>query len=225
MGGIKLNTRGQVRSSADGLTDGLYAAGECACVSVHGANRLGSNSLLECVVYGKLTGAAIAEDLPARKALDIDEEKYIEEAKVRIQGLLDRQGGERIDAVRQDLQDCMSEHCSVFRTDEVMSEGLAKLQAICERAGRVVLDDRSTVWNTELIEAMEIESLVVVAQTILNSALQRQESRGAHSREDFPDRDDPNFLKHTLAYYSPAGVEIRHMPVALGMFEPKERKY
>ena len=225
MGGIPVNTRGQVRSSADGLTDGLYAAGECACVSVHRANRLGSNSLLECVVYGKLTGAAIAEDLPARKALDIDEEKYIEEAKVRIQGLLDRQGGERIDAVRQDLQDCMSEHCSVFRTDEVMSEGLAKLQAICERAGRVVLDDRSTVWNTELIEAMEIESLVVVAQTILNSALQRQESRGAHSREDFPDRDDPNFLKHTLAYYSPAGVEIRHMPVALGMFEPKERKY
>lgn len=225
MGGIPVNTRGQVRSSAEGLTHALYAAGECACVSVHGANRLGSNSLLECVVYGKLTGQAIAEDLPTFKPPEIDEAKYINEAKARIQGLLDRRDGERIDRVRQDLQDCMSEHCSVFRTDEVMREGLERLNAICDRAGRVVLGDRGKLWNTELIEAMEIESLTVVAQTILHSALQRQESRGAHSREDFPTRDDGKFLKHTLAYYSPAGVEITHMPVALGMFEPKERKY
>ncbi|MDY6937128.1 MAG: succinate dehydrogenase/fumarate reductase flavoprotein subunit [Cyanobacteriota bacterium] len=225
MGGIPVNTRGQVRSSAEGLVDGFYAAGECACVSVHGANRLGSNSLLECVVYGKVTGSAIAADLPDRKLPEIDEKRYVDEARQQIQSLFDRRGESRINQVRQAMQDCMSEHCGVFRRDEVMRQGIQELEKLQEQAQQVYLDDKGTLWNTEIIEAMELNSLMVVAQTILTSALNRRESRGAHSREDFTSRDDENFLQHTLAYYSPAGIEIGGMQVNLSMFEPQERKY
>lgn len=225
MGGIPTNTRGQVRRSAESLVEGFYAAGECACVSVHGGNRLGSNSLLECVVYGKLTGAAIAQDVQTRKFPELDEQPYLDEARTRLQGLLDRQGNRRINTVRQDLQDAMTAFCGVFRSESLMQQGLDKLDAIASQIQEVYLDDRGIVWNTELIEAMELDNLLVVAQTILNSAYARRESRGAHFREDYPTRDDDNFLKHTLAYYSPAGIDIATMAVNLGMFEPKERKY
>lgn len=225
MGGIPTNTRGQVRRSADSLVEGFYAAGECACVSVHGGNRLGSNSLLECVVYGKLTGAAIAQDVQTRKFPELNEQPYIEEAQQRLQGLCDRQGNHRINEVRQSLQDAMTEFCGVFRSESLMQQGLDKLNEIATQIQNVYLDDRGTLWNTELIEAMELENLLVVAQTILNSAYARRESRGAHFREDYPTRDDDNFLKHTLAYYSPAGIDISTMAVNLGMFEPQERKY
>ncbi len=225
MGGIPTNPRGQVRSSADGLVEGFYAAGECACVSVHGANRLGSNSLLECVVYGKITGASVAQDVQKRKFSDVDEGKYLEEAKQQVRELLDRSGKYRIQEVRQALQDCMTEHCGVFRAEELMQQGLVRLREIEEQVQQVYLDDSGTLWNTELVEALELSHLVVVAKTILTSALNRRESRGAHFREDYPTRDDENFLNHTLAYYSPAGIDIAAMPVTLTMFEPQERKY
>lgn len=225
MGGIPVNTRGQVRSSAEGLIEGFYAAGECACVSVHGANRLGSNSLLECVVYGKLTGSAIASDVPQRKFPEIDERRYLSEAKQQIQGLLDRSGKHRINSIRQALQDTMTEYCGVFRTEELMQKGIEKLEELRQQAQDVYLDDKNQLWNTEIIEALELQSLIVVAHTILTSALNRKESRGAHFREDFPQRNDDKFLKHTLAYYSPAGIDLATMPVVINMFEPKERKY
>ncbi len=225
MGGIPVNTRGQVRSSAEGLVEGFYAAGECACVSVHGANRLGSNSLLECVVYGKLTGSAIASDVPSRKFPEVDEQRYLNDAKQEIQALLDRSGQYRINAVRQALQDCMTEYCGVFRTEELMQQGIEKLAELQQQAENVYLDDKDNLWNTEIVEALELRSLIVVAQTILTSALNRQESRGAHFREDYPQRKDEQFLSHTLAYYSPAGIDLATMPVAITMFEPQERKY
>jgi succinate dehydrogenase / fumarate reductase, flavoprotein subunit len=225
MGGIPVNTRGQVRSSAEGLVAGFYAAGECACVSVHGANRLGSNSLLECVVYGKLTGSAIASDVPRRELPEVDEQRYLNEAKQQIQALLDRSGKYRINSVRQAMQDCMTEYCGVFRSQELMQEGLVKLAEIQQQCQQVYLDDKARLWNTEIVEALELNSLMVVAQTILTSALNRQESRGAHFREDYPQRDDQQFLKHTLAYYSPEGIELVTMPVVMTMFEPQERKY
>jgi len=225
MGGIPTNTRGQVRLGPDRFVSGFYAAGECACVSVHGGNRLGSNSLLECVVYGKLTGAAIAADVQSRKLPDLDEQAYIEAAKQRLQGLCDRQGDYRINEVRQRLQDTMSEFCGVFRSQDLMQQGLDELAAIAQQVQQVRLDDRGTLWNTELIEAMELENLLIVAQTILYSAFNRQESRGAHFREDYPSRNDENFLHHTLAYHSAAGVEIVPMSVNLSLFEPQERKY
>ncbi|HEY9852220.1 MAG TPA: succinate dehydrogenase/fumarate reductase flavoprotein subunit [Leptolyngbyaceae cyanobacterium] len=225
MGGIPVNTSGQVRSGPDGLVEGFFAAGEAACVSVHGANRLGSNSLLECVVYGKITGAAIAQYVQNRKLPEIDEQRYIKDAKTQIQSLLDQKGEIRIGQLRQNFQDCMTQHCGVFRTDAIVREGLVKLQQLQKQYENIYLDDKGKLWNTEIIEAIELRSLMIVGQLILTSALNRQESRGAHYREDYSDRDDDNFLKHTLAYYSPAGIDLQYKPVAITMFEPKERKY
>lgn len=225
MGGIPVNTEGQVRSGPDGLVEGFFAAGECACVSVHGANRLGSNSLLECVVYGKITGAAIARYVETRKLPEIDDRPYLQQAQQELQSLVDRKGTLRIGAVRQGFQDAMSDHCGVFRSDELMREGLNQLEQYQQQYQQIYLDDKGKLWNTEIIEALELRSLMVVGQLILASALNRQESRGAHFREDYPDRDDDQFLKHTLSYYSPAGVDIRYRPVTITQFQPKERKY
>ena len=225
MGGIPTNTDGQVRSSADGLVDSFFAAGEAACVSVHGANRLGSNSLLECVVYGKITGATIAEFVQNRKLPAVNEQRYVQEAQEQIQSLIEQPGKIRIDQLRQQFQDTMTAHCGVFRTQEVMQDGLSKLAELQGQYQDIYLDDKGKLWNTEIVEALELQSLMIVGQLILTSALNRQESRGAHSREDFPQRDDGSFLKHTMAYYSPAGIDLSYRPVAITMFEPQERKY
>ena len=243
MGGIPTNTDGQVIigpglpvdfkfdpkenvNPQNNLVDGFFAAGEAACVSVHGANRLGSNSLLECVVYGKRTGAAIARFVEGRKLPDVDEKRYLQDAKEQIQALLDRrQDGFRIDQIRQEFQDAMTEHCGVFRTQEIMQEGLTKIEKLQEKYQHIYLDDQDNIWNTELIEALELRSIMIVGQMILTSAINRLESRGAHCREDYSQRDDTNFLKHTLAYYSPAGIDLSYRPVAITRFEPQERKY
>jgi len=225
MGGIPVNTNGQVRSGTDSLIDGFFAAGESACVSVHGANRLGSNSLLECVVYGRRTGAFLAEFVQKRKLPNLDEQYYLTEAQQQIQALLEQPGQYRIGQIRDAFQDCMTQHCGVFRTEELMREGLQQLQQLQQQSSQIYLDDKDSCWNTEVVEALELRSLMVVAQLILTSALNRQESRGAHSREDYPERDDTNFLKHTMAYYSPAGIDLQYRPVTITLFEPKERKY
>jgi succinate dehydrogenase / fumarate reductase, flavoprotein subunit len=226
MGGIPTNTDGQVRSSTEGLVEGFFAAGETACVSVHGANRLGSNSLLECVVYGKRTGAAIARYVENRKLPELDEARYLHEAEQQLQTLLDKPGEYRIAQIRQAFQDCMTDYCGVFRTETLMQEGLDKLRQIKQQAEQIYLDDKAKLWNTELTEALELQSLLAVGEIILSSALHRRESRGAHCREDFVERNDSEFLSHTLAYYSPAaGVELRSMPVAITRFQPQERKY
>jgi succinate dehydrogenase / fumarate reductase, flavoprotein subunit len=225
MGGIPVNTDGQVRSGPDGLIEGFFAAGECACVSVHGANRLGSNSLLECVVYGRRTGAVIAQYVKDRKLPDVNEQSYLQAAKTQIDSLLNQSGTSRIGSLRQAFQDCMTQYCGVFRTEELMRQGINELSKLQEQYQQIYLDDKGSQWNTELIEALELRSLMVVGQIILTSALNRQESRGAHSREDYPERDDTNFLKHTLAYYSPAGIDLQYKPVTITLFEPQERKY
>lgn len=225
MGGIPVNTDGQVRRSADQLVDGFFSAGETACVSVHGANRLGSNSLLECVVYGRRTGAAIAQFVQNRKLPDLDQQRYLAEAQNQIQSLLDQPGEYRIAQIRQEFQDCMTQYCGVFRTQELMQQGLTELQALGQKYRRIYLDDKDKLWNTEIIEALELQSLIAVGEIIITGALHRQESRGAHSREDYPQRDDTHFLQHTLAYYSAAGVDLQYFPVNLSMFEPQERKY
>ncbi|MGQ4650134.1 succinate dehydrogenase/fumarate reductase flavoprotein subunit [Lyngbya aestuarii] len=225
MGGIPVNTEGRVRSSPDGLTEGFFAAGESACVSVHGANRLGSNSLLECVVYGKRTGAAIAQYVQNRKLPEIDEQSYLSTAQEKIDSLLQQPGIIRIAQLRQAFQDCMTQYCGVFRTAELMGEGLNQLQELQQQYQQVYLDDQGTCWNTELTEALELSNLMVVGEIILTSALNRQESRGAHCREDYSQRDDTNFLKHTLAFYSSAGIDLQYKPVSISLFEPKERRY
>ncbi len=225
MGGIPVNVDGQVRSSANDLVEGFFAAGEAACVSVHGANRLGSNSLLECVVYGKRTGAAIARYVRNRKLPAINESPYLDETRRQIQSLLDQDGPLRIAQLRQAYQDCMTEYCGVFRSESIMREGITRLKELQQQYSQIRLDDKGSFWNTEIIEALELRSLMIVGEIILTSALNRQESRGSHAREDFPNRDDENFLKHTLAYYSPAGIDIRYKPVTITRFQPQERKY
>jgi succinate dehydrogenase / fumarate reductase flavoprotein subunit len=225
MGGIPVNTDGQVRRNANELVEGFFAAGECACVSVHGANRLGSNSLLECVVYGRRTGKAIANYVVNRQLPTIDESKYLQSAQEKINNLLEQKGSIRINHLREQFQDCLTEHCGVFRRAEVMQEGLKGIAKLKPQYSQIFLDDKDKNWNTELIEALELQNILIVGELILTSALHRQESRGAHSREDFPQRDDQNFLRHTLAYYHSEGVTIDYMPVVIKMFEPKERKY
>ncbi len=225
MGGIPVTTEGQVRRSASQVVEGFFAAGESACVSVHGANRLGSNSLLECVVYGQRVGAAIARYAETCKYPEVDEAAYLSQARQTLSSLLNQSGPYRIAEVRQAFQDCMSAHCGVFRTEEVIQQGLSQLEEIKVRLGQVRLDDKQLLWNTELTEAMELGSLIRVGEIIMTSALARRESRGAHSREDYPQRDDANFLNHTLAYASPSGVDVRYMPVVIEQFPPKERKY
>jgi succinate dehydrogenase / fumarate reductase, flavoprotein subunit len=225
MGGIPVNTDCQVRSSGDGVVEAFFSAGETSCVSVHGANRLGSNSLLECVVYGKRAGATIARYVSDRKLPTINEQRYIHEAKQEIQALIDQPGNLRINQVRQGFQDAMTEYCGVFRTAELMEQGLQKIQEYQQQYSQIYLDDKGKDWNTELIEALELRSLMLVGQVIMNSAFNRKESRGAHFREDYSQRDDGNFLQHTFAYYSRAGIDIQYVPVNVGMFPPLERKY
>ena len=225
MGGISVTTDGQVRRGNAGLVEGFFAAGECACVSVHGANRLGSNSLLECVVYGRRTGKAIAHFVQNRKLPDIDEQYYQQQAQAEIEELVNHSGTIRINHLRQQYQDTLTEYCGVFRTEELMQTGLTKLQNLQQQYSQIYLDDKGKDWNTELIEAWELKNLMLVGEMILTSALQRQESRGAHCRDDYPQRDDSQFLQHTLAYYSPKNIDIKYMPVAITMFTPQERKY
>jgi succinate dehydrogenase / fumarate reductase, flavoprotein subunit len=225
MGGIPINTDGRVRSSATTLTEGFFSAGEAACVSVHGANRLGSNSLLECVVYGRRVGASIARYVQDRVLPTVDAGVYLQEAQGTIQGLLDRTGEYRINEIRTAYQDCMTEYCGVFRTEERMKQGLVELKALQEKAERIQLQDRGQVWNAELIEAMEMRSLLLVGEVILTSALARRESRGSHYRDDFPTRDDRDFLHHSLVNVVEGAVVRSTMPVVIDMFEPMERKY
>jgi succinate dehydrogenase / fumarate reductase flavoprotein subunit len=225
MGGIPVNTDGQVRRNKDELVESFFAAGECACVSVHGANRLGSNSLLECVVYGRRTGKAIAKYVANHGLPYVDEDYYLEQAQQRITQLLNQEGSLRIHQLKENFQNSMTEHCGVFRTEGVMKEGLEIIQRLKAQYPQIRLDDKELSWNTELIEALELQNIMIVGEIILTSAYHRQESRGAHSREDYLERDDRNFLQHTLASYSEEGIKIDYMPVVVNMFEPKERKY
>jgi succinate dehydrogenase / fumarate reductase flavoprotein subunit len=142
-----------------------------------------------------------------------------------VQGWLENPGTYRIQEIKQQLQDCMSEYCGVFRSEATMAQGIEKLQQIQQNIDRVYLDDKGKLWNTEIIEALELQNLAVVSQVILHSALHRRESRGAHYREDYPFRDDTRFLQHTLGYYFPAGVDVKYQPVTIKQFQPEERTY
>jgi succinate dehydrogenase / fumarate reductase flavoprotein subunit len=177
------------------------------------------------VVYGRRTGATIAQYVQDRKLPDLDATRYLNEAQTQIQALIDQPGTCRIAQLRQAFQDVMTEYCGVFRTEERIQEGLEKVRSLQQQYGQIYLDDKGNLWNTELLEALELRNLMTVGEMIMTSALWRQESRGAHFREDYPERRDDQFLRHTLSYYSPAGIEIRDRPVTITLFQPQERKY
>ncbi len=224
MGGIPTDVDGRVINEKGDTVKGLYAAGECACVSVHGANRLGCNSLLDTVVFGRRAGKAIALEIEAIPPGSIEKEQ-LNRVQAQVEGLLNSKGDERAGAIRKKLQDLMMEHCSVFRTEKHLHLLLDELEEIKARYRAIGIKDRSRTFNTEMLEAVELGHLISIAEVIAHSALQRTESRGAHYREDFPERDDENWLKHTMAFKKDGKIEFRFKPVSITRFQPEERKY
>lgn len=225
MGGIPTNHDAQVIADEAGRpVAGLYAAGECACVSVHGANRLGTNSLVDILVFGRRAGRHIATYLPdaegpARGAPD----PRVQET---VRGLRSRTEGESTGRIREALQQEMMDNVSVFRTAGGLRHALGSIAALKDRYGRARIDDHGHRFNTDLLEALELGFLLDLAEATATSALNRAESRGGHYREDYPARDDANWLRHTLLYRRDDGAhEFRYKPVVITRFQPKERKY
>ncbi len=219
MGGIKTDAWGRTS------IPGLYAAGECACVSVHGGNRLGGNSLLDTIVFGRRAAQHALQQIRGSGKADQVGFEHLERERERIERLRGRRSGERVAAVREALGQAMSEDVSVFRTRERLEKARLALREIRPRVESVVVQDKSRVFNTELVSALELGCLMDLAETIVEGALAREESRGAHARRDFPTRDDVNWLKHTLAYAGPQGPRLEYLPVTVTKYPPKERTY
>jgi len=226
MGGIP--TDNDCRVLADGKSKpvvGFFAAGECACVSVHGANRLGTNSLLEASLFGRRAGKSIVRFLreePALPDLPVDAAK---EAIAEVEGVLSASGAEKVSAIRAEMQAKMSDNCAVFRNGCNLEKLSEEIKSLRERYKRIRIDDKSMTFNMDLTEAIELGRMLDVAEVIVAGALNRTESRGAHSRTDHPKRDDVNWLKHTLAWKKDGAVKFDYRPVVVTRFEPKERKY
>ncbi len=233
MGGIPTNYMGQVvapeGSSKEAIVPGLFAAGECSCVSVHGANRLGTNSLLDLLVFGKSSGEQMIKDIHAQPRPHRNLPKDAGEAtRARLARLDAANSGERVADVLNDLRRAMQAHCGVFRFPEDLIEGVKKMRSIAERAERAFIGDKSKVFNTARVEAMELENLVETAMATVVSAEARKESRGAHARSDFPERDDKNWMKHTLWFKEGNRLDYRpvHLrPLSVETMEPKVRTY
>jgi succinate dehydrogenase / fumarate reductase flavoprotein subunit len=232
MGGIPTNIHGQALTQTDGREDvaieGLFAVGEAACVSVHGANRLGGNSLLDLVVFGRAAGIHIekmlSQGLEQREASESD----VERAMSRLARLNESTNGEKTADLRKELQNIMQNHFGVFRRGDYMQQGIEKLAALRERIENVHLEDKSMAFNTARIEALELENLFEVAEATAIAAEGRQESRGAHAREDFTERDDENWLCHSMYFPEDKRLGKRRVnfePKTVPMFEPKIRTY
>ena len=232
MGGIPTNRFAQViaprHHGPEEPVPGLYAAGECACVSVHGANRLGGNSLLDILVFGRAAANHIVEYLAENRYHRPLPDTGADQGLARLARWEQQGAGESVDSLRTELARVMEENCGVFRTEDVLREGLEKVGALAERMEGVRLTDHSKVFNTARIEAMELENLMDVALATVASALERKESRGAHSRIDYPDRDDVHWLKHSLYHKQTRVVDykpVRTKPMTVDTFPPKERVY
>ena len=224
-------TMGGIDTDVDGRTvmPGFYAAGECACVSVHGANRLGGNSLLETIVFGRRAGAAVVADLAGRAGggdASTAGAGAVGDVEARVAALAARGAdGQDPYAIRAEMATTMKDHFGVFREEKQMREGLERLLALKERCATIGLRNPGGVFNLDLIRTLELEGMVDLALAVATGAVERTESRGSHARTDYPARDDEAWLKHTMAHYTPAGPRLDYRPVTLGTFEPQERKY
>ena len=242
MGGIPTNYHGEVVTiGPDGnpetVVPGLFAVGEAACVSVHGANRLGSNSLIDLVVFGRAAGHRLRELLKPNGAQDALPKDSADLALTRLDKFRNANGGSPTATIRTNMQRCMSQHAAVFRTDKLMEEGKAMLSVIYQSMQDVRVSDRSLIWNTDLVETLELDNLMAQAAVTLHAAHNRKESRGAHAHEDYPDRDDANWMKHTAVWFEGWGgqggdVKIDYRPVHeytltedVEYIKPKKRVY
>ncbi len=228
MGGIPVTVDAQVL--ADGINkkvEGFYAAGECACVSVHGANRLGTNSLLDAVVYGRRAGKSLVRFLNENGTVKADfvEDQY-KASLDRVDKIKNNTGNEKVSYLRTELQNVMNEKVGVYRDGKPLEEALEKVEELEQRFKNIQIDDKGSVFNTDLAEALELGNLLDFAQHIVAGALNRHESRGGHARIDFPKRDDKDWLKHTIALRKDDGsLEFTYKPVVITKFQPKERTY
>ncbi len=232
MGGIPTNIKAEVLSDNDTVVKGLYAAGECACVSVHGSNRLGTNSLLDINVFGKRAGRYSVEYANSAKFVALPEDPA-KEVREMIERARSADGNERLAALRKELQEEMDRNAQVFRTDKSLRSVAKTIHSLRERYKNIGIHDRGKRYNTDLLEAIELGFLLDIAEVVVASALNRHESRGGHMRDDYPERDDENFLVHTMAYLTgdpkSANVEdhiaIDWKPVVITNYPPMERKY
>ncbi len=237
MGGVPTNVETEVLRNNTDSVPGLYAAGEVACVSVHGSNRLGTNSLLDINVFGRRAGIAAAEFVQTAPWVDLPEmpERH---TSTMLEAIRDRSTGERVSDLRKALQETMDRNVQVFRTEASMKEALGAIEELKERYANVVVQDKGRRYNTDLLEAVELGFLIELAEVITLGALARKESRGGHFREDYESRDDVNFMRHTMAYRTPMSedaaddlsifaseIRLDYKPVTVTRYQPMERKY
>jgi succinate dehydrogenase / fumarate reductase flavoprotein subunit len=236
MGGIPTNYWSEVVTLKDGDPDsvvpGLYAVGEAACVSVHGANRLGSNSLIDLVVFGRAAGQRIGATVKPMTALPPLPKDSADFALTRLDALRHSKGGSPTAQVRLAMQKTMQANCGVFRTTEVLDEGTRKIDAVYQQMADIGISDRSLVFNTDLIEALELDNMIGQAVTTMHSAANRHESRGAHMHEDHPARNDAEWMKHTISWFRDGKVTLDYRPVhqntlteEVAYIKPKARVY
>ncbi len=232
MGGIPVNYHGQVvapyKTSPEEVVPGLYAVGECACVSVHGANRLGTNSLLDIVVFGRAAGNQIIEDLTRNNHHKPLPQAAAEQTLTRLLRLETQKNGENVAATSDALRKTMQTHCGVFRFPDMLKEGVEKIGEVAERVKHTEIRDKSRVFNTARVEALELDNLMEVAMATMIAAEARHESRGAHTRDDFPERDDQKWLKHSLFFSKDKRLDykpVRLKPLTVESFPPKPRTY
>ena len=225
MGGIPTDVDGRVLADEKGsIVPGLYAAGECACVSVHGATRLGCNSLLDLLVFGRRSGLAMKEKIKDIEHPSLSKDR-LKSSEAKIARLLSHPGQEKIDPLRKKMRSVMMDYGSVFRDEDGLKTGMEEIQNLKGRYKEIGVVNKGKIFNYELMEAFELGHQLDLAYVILFSALQRRESRGAHYREDFPSRADQYFLKHTLVFQTPKGPEVRYRPVKITRFQPEARVY
>ncbi len=224
MGGIPTDIETRVLRNNTDVVPGLFAAGECACVSVHGANRLGTNSLLDINVFGKRSGVASA-NFANESEWPVLPENGSAQVEAMMETLRNSNGSERVHILRREMQETMDMNAQVYRTEETLTQALNDVRAIRERFKNVGIMDRGQRYNTDLLEAIELGFLLELAEVLVVGALARKESRGGHAREDYPTRDDANFMQHTMAYKTNDGVKLDYKPVVITRYQPMERKY
>ena len=228
MGGIPTTVIGEVLRDNSTVVPGLYAAGECACVSVHGANRLGTNSLLDINVFGRRAGLAAAYYANGNPRVELPESPAAMVTQW-VADILSEHGNERVADIRSELQQSMDNNAAVFRTEETLKQALTDIHALKERYARISVHDKGKRYNSDLLEAIELGFLLELAEVTVVSALNRKESRGGHAREDYPNRDDTNYMRHTMAYKEGSDllsdVRLDYKPVVQTRYEPMERKY